>query len=117
MERDDGLYRVHGLNVEVLAQMMDVRDGATRQELVRQLERMGVASPPLNAPASSPATSSASATSNSSGALSSPVGRIGVLGGTFDPIHIAHLALASEAHWQLGLDGVIFVPAGQPWRK
>ena len=43
--------------------------------------------------------------------------RLGVLGGTFDPIHLAHLVLAQEAQWQLGLERVIFVPAGQPWRK
>jgi nicotinate-nucleotide adenylyltransferase len=42
---------------------------------------------------------------------------IGVLGGTFDPIHIAHLVLGQEALWQLGLDRVLLVPAGQPWRK
>jgi len=43
--------------------------------------------------------------------------RIGVLGGTFDPIHIAHLAVAEEARTQLGLDKVIFVPAGLPPHK
>lgn len=42
---------------------------------------------------------------------------VGVLGGTFDPVHIAHLILAETAREQLGLDRVIFVPAGQPWRK
>ncbi len=43
--------------------------------------------------------------------------RIGVLGGTFDPIHIGHLVFAEAALEQLGLERVIFVPAGQPWRK
>ncbi|HIP97457.1 MAG TPA: nicotinate-nucleotide adenylyltransferase, partial [Anaerolineae bacterium] len=43
--------------------------------------------------------------------------RIGVLGGTFDPIHIAHLAIAEEARTQLGLDKVVFVPAGLPPHK
>jgi nicotinate-nucleotide adenylyltransferase len=43
--------------------------------------------------------------------------RIGVLGGTFDPIHIAHLVLAQEARWQLRLERVLLIPAGQPWRK
>jgi nicotinate-nucleotide adenylyltransferase len=43
--------------------------------------------------------------------------RIGVLGGTFDPIHIGHLVLAGEARWQLNLERVVFVPAGVPWRK
>ena len=43
--------------------------------------------------------------------------KIGVLGGTFDPIHVAHLAVAREARQKLGLDYVVFIPAGQPWMK
>ena len=42
---------------------------------------------------------------------------IGVIGGTFDPIHIGHLAVAEEAREQLNLAIVLFVPAGQPWLK
>lgn len=42
---------------------------------------------------------------------------IGILGGTFDPPHIAHLALAHAAHEQLGLDEIRFMPAGDPWQK
>jgi nicotinate-nucleotide adenylyltransferase len=42
---------------------------------------------------------------------------IGVLGGTFDPIHIGHLIVAEEARITLGFREVLFVPAGQPWRK
>ena len=43
--------------------------------------------------------------------------RIGILGGTFDPIHIAHLHTAECARHQLGLDRVLVVPAGEPWQK
>ncbi len=43
--------------------------------------------------------------------------RIGVIGGTFDPIHHGHLVAAEEARWQLGLDRVVFVPTGRPWQK
>jgi nicotinate-nucleotide adenylyltransferase len=43
--------------------------------------------------------------------------KLGVFGGTFDPIHIGHLIIAEEARVQLGLDEVMFVPAGQPWLK
>lgn len=43
--------------------------------------------------------------------------RIGLLGGTFDPPHIAHLAIAEAAFRQLDLDEVRLVPAGTPWQK
>jgi len=42
---------------------------------------------------------------------------VGVLGGTFDPIHNGHLIIAEEARIKLGLERVIFVPAGKPWFK
>lgn len=41
----------------------------------------------------------------------------GVLGGTFDPIHNAHLAIAEEVALKLGLQRVLFVPAADPWLK
>jgi len=43
--------------------------------------------------------------------------RLGVMGGTFDPIHHGHLVAASEVVAQFHLDEVVFVPTGQPWQK
>ncbi|MGC8633159.1 MAG: nicotinate-nucleotide adenylyltransferase [Candidatus Limnocylindrales bacterium] len=53
------------------------------------------------------------------GVIGSPptAGGWGVLGGTFDPIHCAHLAIAEQAREALGLSGVLFVPAGMPPHK
>jgi nicotinate-nucleotide adenylyltransferase len=43
--------------------------------------------------------------------------KVGILGGTFDPVHNAHLAIIDEARLELELDEIILVPAGRPWMK
>ena len=43
--------------------------------------------------------------------------RIGVMGGTFDPVHHGHLVAASEVQSVFGLHEVVFAPTGEPWQK
>jgi nicotinate-nucleotide adenylyltransferase len=43
--------------------------------------------------------------------------RVGIFGGTFDPVHVAHLVDACSARYQLHLDTVLVVVAGDPWQK
>jgi nicotinate-nucleotide adenylyltransferase len=45
------------------------------------------------------------------------VRRLGVFGGTFDPLHIGHIAVAERTLREFDLDRVMFVPAGRPWQK
>src|SRR4051794_2086037 len=45
------------------------------------------------------------------------VTRLGVLGGTFDPVHHAHVVVAVDVRDALALDELVLVPAGDPWQK
>lgn len=46
-----------------------------------------------------------------------PMHRVGLLGGSFDPVHLAHLALARQAREALELNAIWWIPAGKPWQK
>ena len=69
----------------------------------------GTTGPAATATASSPAAQGAPPTRRRR--------RLGVMGGTFDPIHHGHLVAASEVASLFSLDEVVFVPTGQPWQK
>ena len=49
--------------------------------------------------------------------MTAEVERLGVFGGTFDPVHVGHVVVATETRAQLGLDRVLLVVAGDPWQK
>jgi nicotinate-nucleotide adenylyltransferase len=53
---------------------------------------------------------------NNGSKLIGPIG-VGIMGGTFDPVHLGHLAVAEEARRQLQLSEVVFIPAGHPYFK
>ena len=52
-----------------------------------------------------------------SGRTAGPRSRVGMMGGTFDPIHVGHLAIADEVRDALALERILFVPAGTPPHK
>ena len=68
-------------------------------------------------PAPVPAWSSPSGQAQVAPAVDPVPGSVGILGGTFDPIHIGHLAAAEEVREALGLERILFVPAGIPPHK
>ncbi len=49
--------------------------------------------------------------------MAAPALRIGILGGTFDPVHVGHLAAAVEVRHSLGLDRMLLMVANVPWQK
>ena len=49
--------------------------------------------------------------------MDTPASRIGIFGGTFDPIHTAHLEAAESVRQALGLDRMLLMVANQPWQK
>lgn len=57
------------------------------------------------------------ATASTTEFVAPPRRRVGVMGGTFDPIHHGHLVAASEVASGFDLDEVVFVPTGEPWHK
>jgi nicotinate-nucleotide adenylyltransferase len=52
-----------------------------------------------------------------SGFVADSTERLGVLGGTFDPVHVGHVVAAADARSALSLDRVLLVVAGDPWQK
>jgi len=77
-----------------------------------------LATPDLShVPSSAPHDAPDVAHASPAGAGAGPARRVGLLGGTFDPPHVGHLAVAAGVRWALGLDVVWLVVANEPWQK
>ena len=121
----DGAFRVRGARIERIAAQtnFDVEESAERFQ--RDLARLGIDAELRRAGIAPGDTVRIGGTELeweaqpwervTSDRAVVPV--VGIFGGTFDPIHIAHLAVAEEAAEALGLERVLFVPAGEPPHK